>query len=208
MTPMRALYALCARAAPANWEGFAAPPPCRIPPLDPTLPEGATRFAACVSSLPSNHGDDDDLADTKPRGLGREEPRSARSDRGRRRRRPHRFDAAVAARRRAPARERAADDVDPAEGARAEPEDDGDPGRRRRRGGDLREGHARREHARDGLVRRARRSRPRLRTADRADRVLGRRLHQSQLDGGEPVPLGQPSADPPGADLQGGGRKR
>ena len=137
------------------------------------------------------------------RAVRREQPRSARSDRRRRRRRPHRFDAAVAARRRASARERAADDVDPAEGARAEPEDDGDPGRRRCRGGDLREGHAGREHARDGLVRGARRSRPRVRATHRADRELGRRLHQSQLDGGEPVPLGQPSADPPRADLQG-----
>ena len=35
------------------------------------------------------------------------------------------------------------------------------------------------------------------------DRKLGRRLHQPQLDGGEPVPLGQPSADPPRADPQG-----
>ena len=47
---------------------------------------------------------------------------------------------------------------------------------------------------------------PGLRPADRADRVLGRRLHQSQLAGGEPVPHGQPSADPPRADPEGARR--
>ena len=44
--------------------------------------------------------------------------------------------------------QRTADHVDPAEGARAQPADDGNPRRRRRRRRDLREEHARREHAR------------------------------------------------------------